>query len=341
MNEKIDCIYLLLAGLDLPFLMYTSFVYGEIPSFAFVSAGLYQTLRFLEADSRSLRWRSMLYSIVCLSAAVVLRKNNLIFVIAVLIVAFLQFLKDRMPLRLLFVLICAVCTSLSLPGIQKVYELRAGNYLRSGVPAAAYVAMGMQDFPETRCSGWYNGFNFEVYQNASLDAEAASEISREVIRERIQYFKKNPGYAARFYCKKELSQWADGTYASRQATLAVFGGRSSFFHSLYKGKLSRLFIEYGNLYQAVLYLGLLAFCIFQCREHWGRGREEGGKDTDLPLWIGLIGVFGGFLFHTAWEANSRYIFLYSLAMLPYSAWGNHRLLEMVWNCFLSHRKIGS
>ena len=324
-NERIDCCYLLLVGLNLPFLMYTSFVYGEIPSFAFVAAGIYLVLRFLEPGGRIPGWRSLPGGVMCLSAAVVLRKNNLIFVIAVLIVVFLQFLKDWRRIQLLFVVVCAVCAMGSLPGVQKIYELRSGSYLRSGVPAAAYLAMGMQDFPETRCGGWYNGYNFEVYQQASLDADAASEISREVIRERMGDFRANPGYAADFYCRKELSQWADGTYASRQATLATFGGRSSFFQSLYEGELSGLFIEYGNLYQNILYLGLLVFCVFQCRRIFRRtekGKDENtGLTAGLPLWIGLIGVVGGFLFHTAWEANSRYILLYSLAMLPCSAWG--------------------
>ena len=41
----------------------------------------------------------------------------------------------------------------------------------------------------------------------------------------------------------------------------------------------------------------------------------------LPLYLGLIGVIGGFLFHIIWEANSRYIFLYSLLLMPYCARG--------------------
>lgn len=351
-NEKTDRIHLLLAGLNLPFLMYTSFVYGEIPSFAFVSAGIYFVLRFLGAEGRKSQWGWALGAIGCLAAAVVLRKNNLIFVIAVLIVVFLQFLKERKTVQLLFVPLCAVCAFGALPGVQRVYELRADNYLRSGVPAMAYFAMGMQDEPGCRCGGWYNGFNFDVYQEAGLDADAASKVSREAIRERMAVFREDPGYAALFYGRKHLSQWADGTYASRQATLAVFGGRSGFFKSLYEGELSGGFIAYGNLYQNILYLGLFAFCFRQCRRFGKRGEAcvksaEGAADMEraagetltegLPMWIGLIGVIGGFLFHTAWEANSRYILLYSLAMLPCSAWGCYYLTN---TCSLLLKRCG-
>lgn len=34
-------------------------------------------------------------------------------------------------------------------------------------------------------------------------------------------------------------------------------------------------------------------------------------------------MLGGFLFHTIWEANSRYIFVYSLLLMPYCAAGIH------------------
>ncbi len=342
-NERLDCIYLILAGLNLPFLMYTSFIYGEIPSFAFMAAGLYCLLCFLGDRETGSGWRQALYAVVCFSMGVALRKNNLIFVIAVLIVALLQYLRDRKGVVLMFALLCGVCAFGVLPGIRKVYELRAGNYLRSGVPAAAYFAMGMQDVPGSRCGGWYNGYNFEVYQEAGLDGDAAAAVSREAIRERLEDFKENPGYAVKFYLRKHISQWADGTYASRQATLSSFGGRGRVLQSLYEGPLSRFFIEYGNFYQNMLYLGFVVFSIVSCkgmfsgiRKQDGRGNGDGNTGerlTDsLPLWVGLIGVLGGFLFHMVWEANSRYILLYSLAMLPYSAWGIGRIMLRKTDC---------
>lgn len=342
-DERIDCIYLLLAGINFPFIMYTSFVYGEIPSYAFVSAGLYFLLRFARADSGSRRFSFGLAAISFLSIGVALRKNNLIFIIAVLIVTFLQFLRKRKPYLMCFLCLCALCSFGIQPCIQKIYELRAGNYLSEGVPPIAYLAMGMQDTPDARCVGWYNGFNVFAYEEAGMDIEAAAAISREAIRERLVYFRDNPAYAVSFYAKKHLSQWADGTYASRQATLATFGGRSTFFQSLYEGAYSRYFIEYANLYQNVLYLGLLLFCIFQCRrtpvpkENAVLEEEKAadlvkeqdrGMEKDLLIWTGMIGIIGGFLFHIIWEANSRYILLYSLTMMPYAAQGIYAMLRM-------------
>ena len=325
-NDHADCLYLVLAGADLPFIMYSSFVYGEIPSFAAASVGYYYLLRLLKRlpaapapdtpgqgiDQK--RLPDALLTVLALSASVMLRKNNLILLIAALIILFLETVKNRRGGLLLLGLCIAVCGAGILPAVQKGYELRAGNELRTGVTASSYLAMGMQE--SSRGKGWYNGFNFTVYQEAGMDSLTADAVSKAAIRDRLQYFKEHPAYAADFYLQKHLSQWADGTYASRQATLATYGGRNSFFRSLYEGPLSRFYIGYCNVWQNALYLGTLG-CFFLLEKE----RRQKGSAPPLFLYLGFTAVLGGFLFHILWEANSRYIFLYSLLLLPYAARG--------------------
>ncbi|MCM1541508.1 MAG: hypothetical protein NC121_09610 [Blautia sp.] len=323
-NEKTDCIYLLLAGFHLPFIMYSSFVYGEIPSFAAVSAGFYYLLKLLARRDGSENFRPAVPAVLCLSLGVMLRKNNLILLIAALIVILLEWLRSRRHGLLAVGLACLVCGLGILPMVQKSYELRAGSELSSGVTATSYLAMGMQE--SSRAEGWYNGFNFNTFQEAGLDPGLADEISRQAISERLQFFREHPGYTARFYLRKHLSQWADGTYASRQATLATYGGRSSFFISLYEGSLSRFFISCCNAYQNILYLGAL-ICFFTL----SRERRRVKTAPALGKYLCFIAVLGGFLFHIFWEANSRYIFLYSLLLLPYAACGINSLIRRVNN----------
>lgn len=320
-SEKTDCIYLLLIGANLPFLMYSSFVYGEIPSFAAASAGFYSLLKLLDHDSVSgKKFFYAAFTAVGLSLSVMLRKNNLILLIAALIVILLEWLKLKRRGVLMLGLLCTICCLSILPLVQKGYELRSGSRLSSGVTAASYLAMGMQE--SLRGNGWYNGFNFTTYQESGLDTDLANERSRQAISERLQYFKKHPGYTASFYLYKHLSQWADGTYAGRQATLATYGGRSGFFISLYEGAYSRYFISYCNVYQNILYLGALV-CFFLLWRDWRKKRSV----PTLHLYLNFIAVVGGFLFHTLWEANSRYIFLYSLLLLPYTAKGICKLIQ--------------
>ena len=413
--KKISCCYLVLVCCNLPMIMYSSFVYGEIPSFAALSVGCYLLLRLLGSvslggsspdssyrdnvsrnDAPSVTaydyvprmLRQILFtgfgSILFLTLSVMLRKNSLIPVIAVLLVLLFEALRPgrngKMRLGLLIMAVCLAVTSVGiLPLVQKCYEKKAGNTLSSGVTAMSYLAMGMQE--ASRGCGWYNGFNIDTYNTAGMDTALANEISRLAIDERLAYFREHPGYTADFYLHKHLSQWADGTYASRQATLATYGGRSAFFKEVYEGSLSGGYIEWCNAWQNVLYLGVLVFCIGSLKnrrkskvvghmadqtavhtagctaDHMAdqhgadqlgadrhgadqhgadrhgadrHGADQHGADRHgadwhgadrLYVYVGLIAVLGGFLFHTFWEANSRYIFSYSLLLMPYCGAG--------------------
>ena len=408
--KKISCCYLVMVCCNLPMIMYSSFVYGEIPSFAALSVGCYLLLRLLgnsspdsfSRDNVSLGSASLdssyrdnisrndapsvtahgpaphmlcwiiftgFGSILFLTLSVMLRKNSLVPVIAVLLVLLFEALRPgrngKMRLGLLIMAVCLAVTSVNvLPLTQKIYEKKAGNTLSSGVTAMSYLAMGMQEAP--RGCGWYNGFNIDTYDAAGMDTALANEISRLAIDERLAYFREHPGYTADFYLHKHLSQWADGTYASRQATLATYGGRSAFFKEVYEGSLSGGYIEWCNAWQNVLYLGVLVFCIGSLKkrrkskvvghmadqtaghtagctaDHMAdqldadrHGADQHGADRHgadqhgadrlgadrLYVYVGLIAVLGGFLFHTFWEANSRYIFSYSLLLMPYCGAG--------------------
>ena len=413
--KNISCCYLVLVCCNLPMIMYSSFVYGEIPSFAALSVGCYLLLRLLGGvspggssrdnvsrnDAPSVTaydyvprmLRQILFtgfgSILFLTLSVMLRKNSLIPVIAVLLVLLFEALRPgrngKMRLGLLIMAVCLAVTSVGiLPLVQKCYEKKAGNTLSSGVTAMSYLAMGMQE--ASRGCGWYNGFNIDTYDTAGMDTALANEISRLAIDERLTYFREHPGYTADFYLHKHLSQWADGTYASRQATLATYGGRSAFFKEVYEGSLSGGYIEWCNAWQNVLYLGVLVFCIDSLKkrrkskvvghmadqtaghtagctaDHMAdqlhpdqlgadqldadqlgadqHGADQHGADRlgadghgadrhgayrhgadRLYIYVGLIAVLGGFLFHTFWEANSRYIFSYSLLLMPYCGAG--------------------
>lgn len=413
--KNISCCYLVLVCCNLPMIMYSSFVYGEIPSFAALSVGWYLLLRLLGSVSPGGSYRDnvspgssyrdnispggsspdssyrdnvsrndapsvtaydyvprmlrqILFtgfgSILFLTLSVMLRKNSLIPIIAVLLVLLFEALRPgrngKMRLGLLIMAVCLAVTSVGiLPLVQKCYEKKAGNTLSSGVTAMSYLAMGMQE--ASRGCGWYNGFNIDTYDTAGMDTALANEISRLAIDERLTYFREHPGYTADFYLHKHLSQWADGTYASRQATLATYGGRSAFFKEVYEGSLSGGYIEWCNAWQNVLYLGVLVFCIDSLKKRrkskvvghmadqtagytagctadhmadqhgadWHgadrlgadrHGADRHGADR-LYIYVGLIAVLGGFLFHTFWEANSRYIFSYSLLLMPYCGAG--------------------
>lgn len=321
-DHRADVLYLLFAIGNLPLLFYTSFVYGEVPSFLFLTAGIYALLsaypeligRQISPPGRATFLLRLAGSVICLTLGVLLRKNSLIVIIAVALACAFEWLRNEPKRRhslLLFALLTTLLAVNILPLTQRLYEHRAGNTLLSGVPAMSYFAMGMQE--ASRGNGWYNGYNFETYQACGLDNDETVARSLDAIRERLDAFRSDPGYAFSFYRDKLLSQWTDGTYACRQATLTHYGQRSRLLEAIYTGGTKAFFVftGYCNLYQLFFYLGAACYLLF---------RRRTCLSSLLPQ-IGLIAVIGGLLFHTIWEANSRYILPYGLFLLPYAAIG--------------------
>lgn len=315
-HDKAAFSYLFLAVLNAPLIIYTAFVYGEIPSFAFLSAGIYLLLLYFEKKELSFR-RRLLYlicSLPMMMAAVAVRKNSLIVVIAAVIVLLWEWLRTQRHYLLFYAAVLIVCCISVLPAIQRIYEHRADNTLNTGVPAISYVAMGMQE--SSRGNGWYNGFNFYTYEESNMDTTVTTEKSKAAIKASLSAFRANPGYAFRFYADKFLSQWTDGSYFCRQATWTHGDGRWEIVNALYSGGLSSPFNHYCNIYQLLVYGGCLT-CLINL---WRRRKTEGSA-PGLPFYIFIVAVLGGFLFHMVWEANSRYILPYFLLLLPYAAHG--------------------
>lgn len=322
-EDSIQICYLFLLLLHLPLLMFTTFVYGELPSIAIFSLGLLSLLKLVKKSYRR-KYSHVCYtllSLLCFSACVAIRKNTLVLMIAVCIALFFVALTEK---RYGLLLLCAgyVLTSLGiLPAVQAFYELRAGNYLAEGVPALTFIAMGMQ-YAE-RGNGWYNGYNFLTYEENGLNAALASEIASGYITERLSYFLQHPGEFFKFYFDKFQVQWCDVTYASLQATLADLGGRRPIFVELYTytGSIHVAFIFLCNVFQNLLYLGHFVFSLIALRDK--------KKKLGFLAMLCPIAVLGIFLFHMLWEANSRYIFHSALLLLPTAAYGLGYLLSYI------------
>lgn len=328
-NDSATAVFLMLSALNLPYIVYATFIYNEIPSYCFFSVGacLLTELFVGTSENRGEDNKGIgnkgkenkgiknlvlaLLSIVCFALAVLLRKNILVLIIAVVITVIFQWIGRRKWEWLAYGIAVAVCSIMILPTVLSVYEKAAGSTVNSGVTAKSYFAMGMQE-SDGRGPGWYNGFNYDTFEQSGCDPVAADIISDAAIKERMDYFGKNPGKAVSFYSRKIATQWFDGTYASLQATWATMSDRSQFFNQVYEGKYNFAFVIYCEALQSLVYVGA-----FICALRMVVKKEK----KCFWKYMFAIGVFGGFLFHILWEASSRYIVTYSLLLLPYSAMG--------------------
>lgn len=325
-SAYISACYFLLVLFCFPTLFFILRVYGDIPSISLFTVCIWTFIELLDeksfkASNRKKRYVFlMLTGTLCLAVSVATRKNIIICIIALTIVIFLTAIYQKRFSLIILLLCYGLVTTVTLPVITYTYETRAHNQLDEGTPALAYIAMGMQNSP--RANGWYNAFNYNIYVESNHDLAFAKMYSKKKIDEKLTYFKNNPREAYDFYIEKYLSQWCDGTYASRELTANTNFERNTFFKNFYGENGGKIYIFFCNQFQNLLYLGTFIFCFMSLF-------SKKLKSPDLPCYIGILASFGGFLFHLLWEANVRAIFPYMLLLIPSGAAGIKLLLDFI------------
>ncbi len=316
-KPEINYCFLALCFFNAPFIMYTSYLYGEIPSLMFISVGAFGLARYIKR--RGNLYINGLIAVIGFALSVFTRKNAMIIIIAVIIVLLFEALRERKIRNAILAFLIVLCSFSILPITVKAYEKASGGTLTTGVTPLSYIAMGMQESESGQINkGWYTGFNFITFEESGCNPAIANEISKAEIKSRIETFKADPKYAFSFYKEKFMTQWVDGTYFSRESTYVYYGARSEFLKNIYFGKWGFLYDYFCNYFQTIVFFGSLLWAIISVIR-----RKDGLTESVL-----FIGVFGGFLFHMMWEANSRYIFTYACLLVPYAAAGLGNLISI-------------
>lgn len=326
-RERAVSYFLILIMLCFPYYLYSNLMYGEIPSLGLIFFSAWM----LTEHKHSGKMRFALLASAAVMLAIIYRTNTLIFVVACIIAFLITFLIHRRS-REIVVCILFILTAVTASSIpQYIYEQRAGNTMGDGVPAVSYIAMGMQGSGNT--PGWWNGYHSDLYMELDYNAKLTAEYSMQSIKESLAGFIADPEYALSFYHKKLVTQWCDQSYSCFYATKLLFENRTDIAWNIYTGQLNQKLQTAMNWYQSAIYLGLLCFCSIPGIT-WLINRKKGinvfPKRTDAyEKHILLITIIGGFLFSIFWEGGSRYMFPYTVMILPYTAIGYDRVMTAI------------
>lgn len=319
-KKKTTVLVLLLSMGCMQLFLYTTFLYGITLGLSFSLAAFYFLLLFLNQEKF---WQGFL-SGICIGAAVLIKNNYSIFLVAMVLLLFWEALSQKKGKLLLLAVWLLLASALMGKALTAFYEERSGIELSDGMPKSMWIAMGMQE--GERAEGWYNGFNYDTFLETGCDREKSDAIAREAIRESLENFKQDPAYALRFYYKKTVSQWNEPTYEALWVNQFHQGDFTRIVQSIYDGKLYHVFHEYMNFYQSLLFVGALAaFLILR------------GRFTLRQMFFAIV-ILGGFFFHTLWEAKSQYIFPYFVILIPYGAEGLSKLLDLKTEGIFHRRK---
>lgn len=304
----------------LPLFLFSTFVYGDIAGWALGAGGIYCMIRYLKTD----RWQPVLWASFLFAFGIVIKSNVNILLVAAVIAVLLNSIYKRRYKTLIMIILMAALPSLLMGAVNTVYAQRAElEEYPKGIPKIAWVAMSMQETDEGGYAcGWYNSYNWVVYEQCGYDREQTMQVCLDNLKQSLNKFAHEQKYALDYFYKKFTSQWNAPTYQ------AMITNEWSVRHLDHVYMAANYFIYEGGreiLYEAMnIYHFFLFLCTAVCFL-WKR------REWSLPKAYFILNIFGGFLFHMIWEAQSRYVMGYFVLMLPLAACGLSRLFSALEN----------
>lgn len=292
-----------------------TFLYGNTPAFACGCAAIWMFLLYLKN-------KRLLYALLtagALTAAVTLKLNLLIFLVAIGGVWLLESMKERSWRLFVCLVLTVACVLTVSKQPQRLYEKRMGQSFGSGIPMIAWMAMG---FDEGHAApGWYReDHTVTAFFHTGEDPEATAALAKEALKNRVAGFAAHPDKALRFFWAKLRSQWNEPTYESiwlNQVHMSFSEKGRVYSFLCGEGSAERRTTAVMNQFQQLIYLGMLLGC-------FGLWHRKNAKSCLLPLI-----VLGGLLYHLLFEAKSQYALPYFVLMLPVAAYGYSRLFHRI------------
>lgn len=305
-DNRICAITTLIFALSAAPVIFSVFVYGIIPGIMFAAWAFYFEVKYLKTD----KFVFAVISAIFIAAAMVIKPNYLIFLIAMIMLVIIKFISRKKFIRdIAFVLIAITLANAASPVIIHSYEKRAGIDLGDSIPYASWISMGLNE--SEIAPGWYNAaYTVHNFTNNNRNAEKTAEVSKENIKERVIFFMKHPQYTHNFFYLKTVSQWNETSYQSLWNNQVRFQYKD-------KGKIANYICGDGEKL-AKKWMDIIAQFVFISSSI---GLLFCIKNKNILTLILPITVFGGFLYHTISEGKSQYIMPYYILLLGFAAYG--------------------
>lgn len=313
----------------IPILLYTTFVYGNLLSFAAAMAAVYLEFSFFDNEKIS----HAVFSAILISLAIILKSNSLIIFCAMLIYGLckLVFKTNRIKVSL-YILMLIAFYIIGNKAVEIWTENITGIQLSEGMPKIAWVAMGLQD--GGMAPGYWTGSSVALYIENNYDYAKTSEAAMQVIEERLQYFIDDWRLGLDFFGRKIAAQWNEPTFQG----IMISEGRTSerqipgWINGMIEGRGRIYLSEMLNIFQTWVYFGALLYVIIFFRK------------CSLDELVFAVIMMGGFIFHLFWEGKSQYVMLYFFCLIPYAVFGYQAFVNLLWKFdyrSISKKKIKS
>lgn len=303
---------LLLAGCIQP-ILFCTFAYGNIIGMCCAIWASCFLIKYFQTGN----YFCLLPCGLLLVLSVFVKYNNMIYVIAFMMMLAVHTIKKKKWQSIAFAL--AICIA-SLGSIQLVimsYEKRGDVELSDGISQVLYLDLGLSE--SSMAPGWYSSVAKDTYTANMLDSEASKAQGRQSVSLKLDNFSKDLGYTIDFFSKKILSQWNEPTYESiwvskvKEHSSEING----IGNSVYNKSLGQLLELHFNFYMQILFsLFAIGICILIIK-----------KQTNIQTVLLPLVLLGGFGYHLLFEAKSQYILTYIILMIPTAAYSLNSILN--------------
>ncbi|MEF2885847.1 MAG: glycosyltransferase family 39 protein [Ruminococcus sp.] len=312
-RKSIEFIAILLLAVCFQPVFLGTFVYGNIIG---MSTAVWACL-FLIKYFQTNRWVWIIPAGCLLMLSTIVKYNNLIYLVAFVIMLILHAVKNKKWQSLAFALaMCILCVGSSKLIIMS-YEARANTQFESGLTQTMYFDLGLQESP--MAPGWYTKTAVNDYMKGGFDAERGNAVAQTSIDRRLEEMSDDLGYAFDFFGKKILSQWNEPSYESiwisqvKQHSHELSDLAKDIYNNGFRGQL---FALHFNFYMQILFV-LFALGIYLLFID----RKTNIETVLLPLV--LLGAFG---YHLLFEAKSQYACTYIPLLVPTAAYAMNKIL---------------
>lgn len=329
-SKRIQSISALTMLLSMQPILFSTFLYGIIPGITYaIYSVLFEIMYFQSSKKTRFIWAAL--SAVFITLSIMVKTNNYIALIAVVIIALVKFIQRFKVADIIYIAVTLVLALNILSSVCRIYENRSNIKLNQNIPMISWMAMGL-DYPYgilgCNAAGWYSSVHTTMeHEKNNYDTEKTAEATKKVIKERLSFFLNNYNEANDFFYEKNTSQWNEPSYASIWTNMSFrikYGeqGKTAVYilDKGYEGMLS-----YMNVFQLFVFMSALAG-VFVCF-----------RKNDIFCCVFILIILGGFMYHMMFEGKSQYIMPYFILMTGFSAVGTDKLID-IFNNFIAGRR---
>ncbi len=281
--------------LCLPYIIYSPYLYGDIPSVCYSFIVLWAVLKF----TKTCQYRYAVLACLIAALALTSRMNIWIFFIGVT-VGMIYFSAAKWSWKpIALALSMMLCASLTMGAVKEYNSSRSGYPVSKGMPSILWMTMGFQ-YSEWG-AGYYNNYSKEVFESTGFDRDMSVALAKQEIKDRAKMFLQYPEQITMFFGEKLRSQWHDPLFEADKSV--------------------GTYVDLKEICSAVMFM-IYIFSLIGAGFRFFKKKE---LIYDIPL----IVFVGGFLFSIIWEAKSRYMLPYYVFLHMYAAYGLTDVTEWI------------